>query len=64
MPLVGRDYVGMSEEKLWEKIAAEKMIRASVGALSSYFIPKPRPSSEEGRPVTHPLDLSVTDTPS
>jgi hypothetical protein len=45
----------MSEQKLAEKMFAEQMIRASVGALSNYFIPKPRPSSETGRPGLQPV---------
>jgi len=50
-PLASSRFIGMSDEKLAEKKNAEKLIRASVGALSSYFIPKPRPTSDEARPV-------------
>ena len=40
-------FLAMSNEKLAEKRVAERMIRARVGALSSYLMPK---QSSDGRP--------------
>ena len=42
-------FLAMSAEKLAEKRDAEKMIRARVGALSNYFLPK----ESNGRPGLH-----------
>jgi hypothetical protein len=49
-PFSSGRYIGMSEEKLAEKLYAQKLIRASVGALSSYFKPKARNTEIDGRP--------------
>jgi hypothetical protein len=49
-PFSSGRYIAMSEEKLNEKLYAQKLIRASVGALSSYFKPKARNTEIDGRP--------------
>ena len=62
-PLASSRYIGMSDEKLAEKKNAQNLIRASVGALSSYFIPKARPTSEEARPVRASSTSSSSPSP-